>query len=253
MKITMIVAAHKPYRMPEDPMYLPLHVGRAGKDLDLGFQGDDTGDNISEKNPSFCELTGLYWAWKNLDADYIGLSHYRRYFRGHKGRDKWSCILSGSEARALLRDADVVLPKPRNYFIETVYDQYVHAHPAAPLDLALELASKTGPAYARAAQALKTKRKTHIYNMFLMKREIFDGYCRWLFNILFEVERQVDVSGYSSYDRRVFGFLAERLLDVYLEGSGIPYREAPVMFMEEQNWLKKGGAFLRRKFFGKAG
>lgn len=83
MKIVMIVAAHKAYRMPEDPMYLPLHVGKAGKSLELGFQGDDTGDNISEKNPEYCELTGLYWAWKNLDADYIGLSHYRRYFRGN--------------------------------------------------------------------------------------------------------------------------------------------------------------------------
>ena len=74
MKIRVIVAAHKAYRMPEDPMYLPLHVGKAGKELELGFQGDNTGENISEKNPSFCELTGIYWAWKNLDADYVGLA-----------------------------------------------------------------------------------------------------------------------------------------------------------------------------------
>ena len=98
MKIVMIVAAHKAYRMPEDPMYLPLHVGKAGKSLELGFQGDDTGDNISEKNPEYCELTGLYWAWKNLDADYIGLSHYRRYFRGKRGGDKWDCILTTAQA-----------------------------------------------------------------------------------------------------------------------------------------------------------
>lgn len=81
--IKIVVATHKKYRMPEDGCYLPLQVGKAGKEA-LGYQGDDTGDNISEKNPYYCELTGLYWAWKNLDAEYIGLVHYRRYFASKK-------------------------------------------------------------------------------------------------------------------------------------------------------------------------
>lgn len=250
MKIQVIVAAHKAYRMPEDPMYLPLHVGKAGKSLELGFQGDNTGDNISEKNPSFCELTGIYWAWKNLSADYVGLCHYRRYFRGKSGGDKWDCILTEAQAEKLLETTEVLLPKKRNYFIETAYHQYIHAHPAQGLDLALELASAQGADYARAAEAMKKRTWTHIYNMFLMKKDVFDGYCQWLFDILFEVERRLDISGYSAYDRRVFGFVSERLLDVYLEANGIPYREIPVMFMEKQNWLKKGGAFLKRKFTG---
>ncbi len=251
MNIKLIVAAHKAYRMPQDPMYLPLHVGKAGKDLDLGFQGDNTGDNISEKNPTFCELTGIYWAWKNLDADYVGLCHYRRHFRGKPGRDKWDCILTEAQAEQLLRDTDVLLPRRRNYYIEKVYDQYVHAHPAEGLDLALKLAADQGESYARAVEAMKQRTWTHIYNMFIMKKDIFDGYCQWLFDILFEVERRVDISGYSAYDKRVFGFVSERLLDVYLEANGIPYKEVPVMFMEKQNWLKKGGAFLKRKFVGR--
>lgn len=251
MNIKMIVAAHRAYRMPADAMYLPLHVGRAGGDLDLGFQGDDTGDHISEKNPTFCELTGVYWAWKNLDADYVGLSHYRRYFRGSRGKDKWDCILTGQQAAALLRETDVILPKRRNYYIETAYSQYVHAHPAEGLDLALQLAAAEGESYARAIDTMKKRTWTHIYNMFLMKRDIFDGYCRWLFDILFQVERKLDISRYSAYDRRVFGFVAERLLDVYLEANGISYKELPVMFMEQQNRLKKGGAFLRRKLCGR--
>ena len=69
--------------MPKDEMYLPVHVGAEGKD-DIGYQKDNTRDNISVKNPFFCELTGLYWAWKNLDADYIGLAHYRRHFTSKK-------------------------------------------------------------------------------------------------------------------------------------------------------------------------
>ena len=85
-KATIIIATHKKYQMPADKMYLPVHVGAEGKkdsdgnDLDLGYVKDNTGDNISLKNPSFCELTGLYWAWKNVDSDYVGLAHYRRHF-----------------------------------------------------------------------------------------------------------------------------------------------------------------------------
>lgn len=78
MDIKVIVATHKQYRMPSDNCYMPLHVGKQGK-VDLGYLGDDSGDSISEKNGHYCELTGLYWAWKNLKSDYIGLVHYRRY------------------------------------------------------------------------------------------------------------------------------------------------------------------------------
>ena len=78
MDIKVIIAAHKKYRMPKDKLYLPIHAGAEGKD-DIGFKKDNTGKNISKKNPFFCELTALYWAWKNLDADYIGLVHYRRH------------------------------------------------------------------------------------------------------------------------------------------------------------------------------
>ena len=78
--IKVIVAAHKKYQMPENEMYIPVQVGAEGKEKIEGYTQDNTGDNISSKNPYFCELTGLYWAWKNLDADYKGLVHYRRYF-----------------------------------------------------------------------------------------------------------------------------------------------------------------------------
>ena len=84
--VKIIIATHKKYRMPKDKMYIPVHVGAEkkkdddGNDLNIGYTKDNTGDNISCKNASFCELTGLYWAWKNVDADYIGLAHYRRHF-----------------------------------------------------------------------------------------------------------------------------------------------------------------------------
>ena len=80
-KVKILVCCHKEAYVPNDDIYLPIHVGKAISKKDLGFQGDDEGDNISYKNPHYCELTALYWAWKNLrNVDYIGLCHYRRYF-----------------------------------------------------------------------------------------------------------------------------------------------------------------------------
>lgn len=108
--IKILIAAHKQYWMPKDPVYLPLHVGAEGKP-DLGYTKDNTGDNISAKNPNFCELTGLYWAWKNLDADYLGLVHYRRYFTRkevHDREGKRKQILTGSDWEELLSRCPVV-------------------------------------------------------------------------------------------------------------------------------------------------
>lgn len=250
MSVRVIVAAHKAYQMPTDPMYLPLHVGKAGKDLDLGFQGDNTGDNISEKNGSYCELTGIYWAWKNLDCD-LGLAHYRRHFKGTgKGKDKFDSVLSGQEAEALLKTYPVLVPNKRKYYIETNYSHYIHAHPAEGLDMAFSYISAQSERYKKAVETVKNRTWAHMFNMFIMRREILDGYCPWLFDVLAHVEENLDTTGYSAYDSRVYGFISELLLDVYLEANGISYHEVPVMFMEKQNWLKKGGAFLKRKIVG---
>ncbi|MDE6317640.1 MAG: DUF4422 domain-containing protein, partial [Muribaculaceae bacterium] len=92
-RIKILVACHKPDpNIRQDDIYMPIQVGKAlHPEINLGFQCDNTGDNISEKNASYCELTALYWAWKNLkEVDYIGLCHYRRYFdfTSHKGAFK---------------------------------------------------------------------------------------------------------------------------------------------------------------------
>ena len=113
MNVKIVVTTHKPYRMPSEDLYLPVHVGAANKP-DLGYTRDDSGDNISEKNKNYCELTGLYWAWKNLDAECIGLAHYRRHFSVKPKRDKWVSVLKRDELENLLADCDVILPKPRD-------------------------------------------------------------------------------------------------------------------------------------------
>ncbi len=252
MNVKILVAAHKEYRMPSDPLYLPLQVG-AALHSPLPYQADSTGDSISEKNPGFCELTGLYWGWKNLPAEIgaVGLCHYRRYFAGKHalpGRDRWTRILTAAEAQRLLAKAPVLLPVKRNYFIETGYSQYVHAHHEADLIAARAILLQRYPDYVKAFDDTLSRTRGHRFNMFLMRRDLLDRYCSWLFDILFALEQQLDTSSYSDYDRRVFGFVGERLLDVWLETNHIPYTELPVLHMESQHWLKKGPAFLARKF-----
>lgn len=246
--IKIIIATHKTYQMPKDNMYLPLQVGAEGK-ADLGYVKDNSGDNISEKNANYCELTGLYWAWKNLDADYIGLAHYRRHFclKSSKG-DKWQKILTKEQLEPLLQKHDIILPNPRNYFIETNYAQYVHAHHAEDLDTTREILQERYPDYLPIYDDYMKRTIGHRFNMFIMKKEIFDAYCSWLFEILFELEKRLDISDYSKNDARVFGFVSERLIDVWIENNKLSYLEMPVEFMEKENWLKKGSAFLKRKF-----
>lgn len=242
MSIKIVVATHKRYDMPSDAAYLPVQAGASGMGS-LGYARDDAGDNISGKNATFCELTCLYWAWRNLkDADAVGLVHYRRHFKGRCD------IASGDEISASLGSVPCILPKPRNYFIETTYSQYAHAHHAIDLDTTKAILKERYPAYVAAFERTMKSTKGHRFNMFVMKRPLFDDYCAWLFGILFELEKRLDISKYSSYDRRVFGFVAERLLDVYILTNGIAYAEFPVLHTESQHWPAKIIRFLKRKF-----
>ena len=247
MTVRIAVATHKSYFMPDDAMYLPVQAGSA-LHPPLGYTRDDSGTNISRKNESYCELTVLYWAWKNLDADYIGLCHYRRHFGGRTFGPRQARILTEAQAARLLHSADILLPKPRNYWIETNYSQYIHAHHECDLKAARDVLSEKHPEYLTAFDRVMGRTWGHRFNMMVMRRDILSRYCSWLFAILEELETRIDISEYSSYDRRVMGFLAERLLDVWLENQNLRIRELPVVNLESQRWPRKIAAFLRRKF-----
>ena len=248
MKIRIIVATHKPYRMPENLLYLPLLVGAENNKPAWTGRRDNEGENISAKNPHYCELTGLYWAWKNLDADYIGLVHYRRHFAdGKPWKKKWDRIITEDELKEHLRQADILLPRPRHYWIETNYSQYVHAHHAEDLEQTLRILRDKYPEYLPAFEKSMRKRSGHRFNMMVMKKELLDRYCTWLFDVLQELEKALDISGYSKNDQRVFGFVGERLLDVWLETNRLTYKNIPYVFMEKQGWIGKVLRFIGRK------
>ena len=119
--VRIVVAVHKPYDVLCDETYIPVHAGALGK-ADLGYQSDAQGEHISEKNGFYCELTALYWAWKNQPGDALGLMHYRRYLgvpaRCRGNRSLRERIATGEELAAYLEKTPIILPKKRDYFIE---------------------------------------------------------------------------------------------------------------------------------------
>ena len=265
-KITIIIAAHKKYQMPTDEMYLPVHVGAKGKESieDSGriYQRDDEGENISELNPYFCELTGLYWAWKNLKADYVGLAHYRRHFSLHPhDNDKWGAVLKRSEIEQDLGKVRVFVPKKRWYYIETLYSHYAHTHYASQLDETRKIISERYPEYMDSFDKAVKQRWGYMFNMMIMERGLLNDYCSWLFDILFELRNRIGKEAEENLDKfqgRFYGRISEIIFNVWLleqirsgKVKSSEIREIPLIHMEDINWWKKGGAFLKAKFGGK--
>ena len=217
---------------------------------------DNTGENISIKNPNYCELTGLYWAWKNLNAKYIGLVHYRRYFTESKKipkeeDEKFKVVLTEKQIKEKLKNVDIILPKKRKYYIENLYSHYEHTMYIEPLAETQKIIKEKYPEYLEEFNKLHKRTSAHMFNMFIMKKEILNQYCEWLFDILFELEKRVDVSKFDNFHARFYGRISELLLDVWINKNNFKYEEVKVIDMQKINWFKKGFSFLMAKFTGK--
>ena len=254
--IKIIIATHKKYEMPKSNIYIPVQVGANNKETIENYQRDDNGENISNKNPYYCELTGLYWAWKNLNADYIGLSHYRRHFSTKKRlpkdvRGRIDSVLNENEVENILNHTDIILPKKRKYYIENLYSHYQHSLYIEPLDETKKIIEEKYPQYLEEFEKLHNRTSAHMFNMFIMKKELLDQYCTWLFDILSELEKRIDITKYDAFHARFFGRVSELLLDVWINTNNLKYKEVKVIDIEKVNWFKKGSSFLIAKFTGK--
>ncbi|MGT2771446.1 DUF4422 domain-containing protein [Streptococcus marimammalium] len=253
-KVKIVIATHKKHPMPKDSdLYVPIHVGKQGKDS-LGYQGDDTGDNVSQLNPYYSELTALYWAWKNLDYDYLGLVHYRRYFTLKKikfsdNTDINSIILSHSDINNLLSKYDMILPKKQNYYIETLYSHYSNTFDKTHLDLSRQLISEFFPNYLNSFDKVMKQKSGHMFNMFIMKKEHIDNYLTWLFSILEKLMLTIDTTNMTFFEKRLFGRVSEILFNVWLDYHQISYKEVNVIYTSKVNYFKKAYGFLMAKFF----
>lgn len=263
MNVKLIIAMHKLWEIPKGDIYLPVFVGAQGKD-DICIDGkailrDDFGENISGKNPNYCELTGLYFAWKNVDADAVGLVHYRRHFSDkgwlyRKFHKPFESTLSDEEAIRLMSEYDIVVPKLRNYYIETLYSHYANTHDAKHLDLVAEVMAEKYPDMSSYLHKAYEQKSGHMFNMCILKRKYLNEYCEFVFDILEELENRVDLDGLSAFDARLFGRVSEIIFNAWIlkeRAEGVAIKEISYIHMEKVNWLKKGINFLGAKFGGR--
>lgn len=224
-KLLIYIAAHKESVFPNDKIYIPLHVGAKGK-KDLSYVKDSTGKNISSKNPFYCELTGMYWMWKNAKCDYIGLNHYRRYFFDKFKKHSINEVLTEKQILNTLKDYDIIVPKKTKILLyKNVKDEYCKFHFEKDYILCRDVISKKYPEYLDSFDKVSERKYFYAYNMFVMSKENFDKYCEWLFDILFEVEKRTDISNYDNYNKRIYGFLGERLFNVWLLKNNLKIKE----------------------------
>lgn len=248
LKTKILVCCHKQDVWAKEEPYLPIQVGKAISNIDLGIQGDDTGDNISAKNASYCELTGLYWAWKNLkDVDVIGLCHYRRYFDFHRqcrsilphtsfpSQSFDSTDLSiPAQILDRVNKGRVVVAKPKTCRYNLMMD-YCFAHNSDDYRVLRQVIKETQNSDIQEAffQVMYQGNSLMHYNMFIMKWPDFDDFCNWLFPILSQVEGRIDISHYSAVQGRIFGYMAERLFNVWLVARTKKTIDCPVIWFND--------------------
>lgn len=241
--ISIFISSHKPAEHIEGKYFIPIQVGAAlpGKKKIDGFIQDNIGDNISDKNLRFCELTAQYWAWKNIDSEYYGFFHYRRYLGFNtsfsKNESIWGTLeeprfsdslikkynLDDKSIKALVEQYDIVLPEIKDITVmpghsKNIRQQYVssgYLH-EKDLDIMMDVLKEKYPEFYPYAISFMSGHKSYLNNMFIMKKDIFNKYCEWLFDILFECDKRINYTDYSVEAIRTPGHLAERLLNIYI-------------------------------------
>lgn len=248
--LKIFLSYHKPCNLLKSTIFEPIHVGR---DLALKKMpeasipwmnqhmiGDNTGNNISNKNPNFCELTAQYWAWKNCTADYIGFMHYRRHLNFNENiqykTDKFGLVNFEylddfyKEALGLLDENIISVVKKYDIITTDLWDvtnvgsanNYEHYKNSASklhiqdYDKALSILLNKYPEYKTDIDAYNISTTGYYTNIFIMKKDIFENYCTWLFSILFELEKQCDISNYDFQEARIYGYISEWLFGIYI-------------------------------------
>lgn len=231
----------------DNPLYVPVRCGAVfDKNPDSPLLGDNTGDNISEKRMTLCEFTVQYWAWKNVEADYYGLCHYRRYLsfgaREEKPNDHGlvPCPMLNRSAMARygLTDADKMRSEIKQYDLlypqpapvakmplprgtaRTVRELW-DAHDGIffekkVIDRMFELIDELFPEYSASARAYFDGEYHIGYNCYIMRRALFERLCQFQFPIMEALERELDLSDYTAEMRRTPAYVGEMLFGVFV-------------------------------------
>ena len=245
-KLKIIVCTHKAdSRIRNYAPYVPVHAGKAlHPKMDLGFIGDDTGDNISEKNPLYSEWSVIYWAWKNYnDAEYIGFNHYRRYFKINITKDNVETIMGKADLIAMKR-----INKSRCFRIDDLSRMTSQEDTYLFFDSVLSIHPDCKEALLR---YIYNSTEYFFYSMFIMKRELFDEYCNFIFPVLFDLEKRIKPHGYSR-QQRALGYFGETSLGLFIYYKNLKVKEveisgtdeltdskAKIIFRNFRNWINR--------------
>lgn len=234
MNIKIFVMTHKLFEGPKDAMYVPLQVGHALRGtLDERYLRDDEGaDHISGQNPCFSELTGMYWIWKQCtDADYVGVCHYRRYpVVKDNGRER---LMTEKDCERILKEYDLITTEKLTLH-SNYYEGFAVDHNLYDLQVTEQVVREKYPDYSECFERLVHSNQVYFGNICVMPKELYDKYCDWLFTILFEVQKRIDVTGYDGYRKRVFGFLSEFLQMVWIRVNGLRPYECRIAIIGEK-------------------
>lgn len=261
--IKIFTSYHKKCELLKNKYIYPIQVG-----VDVNgvvYENslhDNTGENISKKNAQYCELTAQYWAWKNENADYYGFFHYRRYLSFNTEKtytaDSWGNVCEPflsteltkkycwdeSSIQNLVEKYDLILPQLKDirtmpHMGKNMREQYtaegtLHRR---DLDIMLEVIKERYPTFLKYAESYENGHKTYFNNMFCMKKEIFESYSNWLFDILEGCVKRGNYADYSTEALRTPGHLAERLLNIYVlylkdTKKDLKYTELQTVFFE---------------------
>lgn len=258
-KVKLFVCYHKEDKIFNVSHYFPIHVGKKVSHIDLGILGDDTGDNISDKNQWYCELTAQYWIWKNVkDVDYVGLCHYRRYFdfnskfiykfRPYFHSENYSVVDMIKFSSESLNQFDVILPRIRSISIP-IFESLCISHIKKDVLILEEIVKELYPNYYDDfKKVIINGNKYTPCNMLVAKKNIFDDYSKWLFDILFEFEKRLSIP-MNPYQPRLMGYYSERLLSVYFHHHR-EYRinYLPLVLLDNEINKSLIGILIREKF-----
>lgn len=253
MHITLYSVFHKPFIQPSANFVIPIHAGRSIAKEKFSIVGDDTGDSISQLNPNFCELTAIYWIWKNAERkeNYWGLCHYRRYFTTPVKRllAKPKALFDAEATQEemdryvndkvklmmldLLKEHDIILQTPiylykKKGVVKTVGQHYREDHIKEHWEIMKEKLIEMYPEYRQSFYAFENAEKISFFNMAVGNWKFWDGYSNWLFPLLFAIQPMIKLTG-DPYQDRVFGYLSERLLNLYVWHNKLKAAYLPVV------------------------
>lgn len=252
MNLKIFVCTHKKFMFNKKKYFITLLCGAdLNKDIDeKKIIKDNTGDNISKKNKNYSELTGLYWIWKNMDSKYIGLCHYRRYFNfdNKRYRNIKKIKYREKNIEKILENFDIILPHKVKTSL-TIEESYKKNHLEQDWEELKRVIKEKTPEYYKTALKIFNENELYTLNMFIAKKETINGYCEWLFKILFELEKRIKISQ-DPYQARVFGFISERLMKVYIDKNNLRVKEEEVTFFDENGENSKNKMIrLKKSFF----